>query len=186
MSREISLIVIHCSATPAGGSLFEGETGKAGFRTPAQVIDGWHQTRGFARNPNWVRIFNPILRSIGYHFVIYTNGAVATGRHVDEVGAHAEGHNKESIGICMVGMDRFTSVQWAALTKLTEQLDLKYPGAQICGHRDLSVDLNGDGVISKNEWLKTCPTFDVAEWLQAGRCVMRGHTFIENSKEKAA
>ncbi|GAF75520.1 unnamed protein product, partial [marine sediment metagenome] len=36
-----------------------------------------------------------------------------------------------------------------------------FPGSVAVGHRDLSVDLNGDGVISKNEWMKQCPCFDV-------------------------
>lgn len=28
------------------------------------------------------------------------------------------------------------------------------------GHRDLSPDLNGDGVVRENEWVKACPCFD--------------------------
>ena len=31
--------------------------------------------------------------------------------------------------------------------------------AQI-GHRDASPDKNGDGKITKNEWIKECPCFD--------------------------
>ena len=33
------------------------------------------------------------------------------------------------------------------------------------GHRDYSPDTNGDGVISKYEWIKGCPCFDVQEWM---------------------
>ena len=40
-----------------------------------------------------------------------------------------------------------------------------YPGCRICGHRDLSPDLNGNGEIEPEEWVKACPCFDVTkEW----------------------
>jgi hypothetical protein len=29
------------------------------------------------------------------------------------------------------------------------------------GHRDLSPDLNGDGIIQPGEWTKMCPCYDV-------------------------
>ena len=34
-----------------------------------------------------------------------------------------------------------------------------FPKAKIVGHRDLSPDLNGDGIIQPNEWTKLCPSF---------------------------
>ena len=44
-----------------------------------------------------------------------------------------------------------------------------YPIREIVGHRDLSPDLDGDGVVEPEEWVKQCPCFDVAsereEWL---------------------
>ena len=33
----------------------------------------------------------------------------------------------------------------------------------MCGHRDLSPDLNGNGEIEPEEWIKQCPCFDVAK-----------------------
>jgi hypothetical protein len=30
----------------------------------------------------------------------------------------------------------------------------------VCGHRDLSPDLNGNGEIEPEEWIKQCPCFD--------------------------
>jgi N-acetyl-anhydromuramyl-L-alanine amidase AmpD len=36
----------------------------------------------------------------------------------------------------------------------------KYPNAKVVGHRDLSPDLNGDGKITPNEWVKLCPCFN--------------------------
>lgn len=64
-------------------------------------------------------------------------------------------------------MNNFTPAQFAALKQLLKQLKAGYPAAQILGHRDLSPDKNGDGKISPNEWLKTCPCFDVRAWLKA-------------------
>jgi N-acetylmuramoyl-L-alanine amidase len=31
---------------------------------------------------------------------------------------------------------------------------------QIVGHRDLSPDTNGNGVVELHEWVKMCPCFD--------------------------
>ena len=39
----------------------------------------------------------------------------------------------------------------------------KFPGCRVCGHRDLSPDLNGNGEIEPEEWIKQCPCFDVAK-----------------------
>ena len=36
----------------------------------------------------------------------------------------------------------------------------------IKGHRDYSPDLSGDGIITRDEWIKECPCFDVTKWLQ--------------------
>lgn len=160
--RDINLIVIHCSASPNGASLFQ--PGK----TPVEVIDGWHKGRGFKRAYGARVKQNPNLESIGYHFVIYTNGAVATGRALDEVGAHAQGNNAHSIGVCMIGTDHFTLPQWATLRGVIEGLAKMFPAARIVGHRDLSPDLDGDGTVEPSEWLKTCPGFDVSTWRKDG------------------
>lgn len=166
MSRLINLIAIHCAATPNGVSLFAGSPGTSGFRTPIQRLDEMHRQRSFKRTAAFRQRQNPELTSVGYHFVIYTTGTVVTGRHLDEVGAHVQGHNANSIGICLIGTDAFTAAQWEALGKLVDGLRKTYPAARVCGHRDLSPDKNGDGKITSNEWLKTCPGFDVATWLR--------------------
>jgi hypothetical protein len=38
-----------------------------------------------------------------------------------------------------------------------------FPDAEILGHRDLSKDLDGDGIIQPDEWTKICPRFDAAD-----------------------
>lgn len=172
-SRQVDTIVIHCSATHSGQPLGNGKFGSA-----AAVIDRWHAARGFARQPDAVRRYNPALRCIGYHFVIDTDGRCDIGRSVAEIGAHASGNNAHSIGICLVGgletEAQYTLSQWAALHDLVRSLN-KPEIKRIVGHRDLSPDANSDGRIDSRDWLKTCPGFDVAEWLSNGMRPLAKH-----------
>jgi N-acetyl-anhydromuramyl-L-alanine amidase AmpD len=142
-------------------------------------MDSWHQDRGFKRDANAVKSFNPDLQHIGYHYVIYVSGFVVPCRALSEVGAHASGFNKKSIGICMVGKDKFTVAQWASLRRLVRQLQEEHPEADVLGHRDLSPDKNDDGVIDEQDWLKTCPTFDVQEWLDNNMSPSDEHVLVE-------
>lgn len=168
--RVVDLIVIHCSATPNGSAV-----------TVAQ-IDDWHRARGFKRLEHWRRRQNPDLGSIGYHFVIYPNGAIATGRGLDEVGAHVVGNNKSSIGVCMVGINHFTRAQWTSLAANIGGLTRMYPNARVCGHRDLSPDQDNDGLVEPWEWLKTCPGFDVGAWLARDRKPDAAHILKEKTQ----
>lgn len=189
VSRQIDLIVIHCSATANGHTISTAQ------KNAAQRIDDEHRQRGFRRTHSSSKLFNPQLTSIGYHFVIDLDGSILTGRSLDEVGAHAKGFNANSVGICLIGgreqIGKYTPAQWNSLAKLTEALakklnipPLSAPIRQanhiiqkgICGHRDLSPDLNGDGRITPNEWTKTCPGFDVTEWLRLNMCYSSKHT----------
>ncbi|MBP0439454.1 peptidoglycan-binding domain-containing protein [Tianweitania sediminis] len=45
--------------------------------------------------------------------------------------------------------------------------DKRYPGIRWCGHRDLSPDRNGNGIIEPFEHLKACPVFDVIPWAES-------------------
>lgn len=166
--RHINLIVIHCSASPNSDSLFRGSFGTPGFQTPAQVIDAWHKSRGFRRSKIASARTNPELGHIGYHYLIYRSGEEITGRDEDEVGAHVQGFNANSLGICMVGTDAFTEAQWGTLEHLVDSLRKRYPAARVVGHRDMSPDQNANGIVEPFEWLKTCPGFDVATWLAHG------------------
>ena len=104
--RYINLIVIHCSASPNGV-----------YISPAQ-IDAWHGARGFARGPYAASAFNRALPHIGYHWVVTADGRQHAGRATDEIGAHVANHNRDSIGICMTGTDRFYQLQWETLANL--------------------------------------------------------------------
>lgn len=173
MSRYIDLIVIHCSASPNDRTLFEGQYGTPTWRNPAQVIDRWHAERKFSRDPLWRRRQEPGLAAIGYHYVIARNGALFNGRHHDEVGAHAQGWNATSLGICLVGTDAFQPVQMAQLAATVkllaarENIPLASPVVKINEARKgvvVKPGIIGHGKLPGHN--KACPGFDVAAWLE--------------------
>lgn len=147
-------ITVHCSASPKGRYLTATEIRKM-HTHPKPHGRGWSD--------------------IGYHFVIRTGGAVDKGRPLTRQGAHVYGHNKDNIGICLVGgldaqgkpANTYTNEQFHALYALIRELCAGYeiPFSKVCGHRDFSPDLNGDGVITSDEFIKECPCFNVRLWL---------------------
>jgi N-acetyl-anhydromuramyl-L-alanine amidase AmpD len=184
--RAINAIVIHCAATPNGAPY------------PVAQIDRDHQARGFHRQAHWLKQWNPHLPAIGYHYYIGTDGLRSNGRHLEEIGAHVQGSNARSIGICMAGTDRFTAMQWMALKALVMEVarhlsdgrvQQPYPminadqvtaalsvmGVRLLGHRDFSPDLDGDGIIERHEWMKYCPGFDVETWKRSGFTAQPAH-----------
>lgn len=181
MGRSINLVVVHCSASPDGDGLNRPPGPKLAGRSAAQIIDAWHAERGFRRtHPNALH-FNPELKHIGYHYVIPCDGKLQTGRSTDEPGAHAAGYNANSVGICLTGTGRFTRLQFTTLAATMQwlakmhKIDLRAPrriGGVLrdgfCGHRDLSPDTDGDGFVEPIEWLKTCPGFNVADFIERG------------------
>ena len=78
------------------------------------------------------------------------------GRPLYQVGAHATGFNRRSIGVCYEGgldsqgkpADTRTPAQKETLRKLLFRLKTDYPNARIVGHRDLP------------NVHKACPCFD--------------------------
>ena len=52
------------------------------------------------------------------------------------------------------------------MAEYVRDFNAKHPNVKIIGHRDLSPDLNGNGVIEPFEFMKACPSFDVAAWLK--------------------
>lgn len=147
--KPIKLLVVHCSATPADRDIGVAE------------IRAMHRAQGW--------------KDVGYHYVIRRDGGVEKGRADTVMGAHVKGHNNGSLGICLVGGVRpdmtaetnFTKAQYARLERLLQMLTARYPGARVCGHRDLSPDRNGNGRVERGEWVKDCPTFDVEPWWAA-------------------
>jgi len=151
--RQITHIVIHCAATPNGKPV------------SVEEIDSWHAQRGFKRSEAARAASNSHLAAIGYHYFIETNGTIRAGRALEEIGAHVQGSNSKSIGICMAGTSAYSIEQWNSLAVLLRTLCLNHPAAEVLGHRDFSPDQNGDGVVEPWEWTKTCPGFDVRGWI---------------------
>ena len=127
--RKIEEIIVHCSATREGADFH------------ATDIDRWHKQRGFNK--------------IGYHYVVNLDGSIEGGRAESEIGAHCQGRNSRSIGVCYIGglsadgktaKDTRTDAQKKALEQLLRHLVKKYPQATIHGHRDYAQ--------------KACPSFD--------------------------
>jgi N-acetylmuramoyl-L-alanine amidase len=57
-------------------------------------------------------------------------------------------------------------MQQASMLNLVTQLHRQFPNARIVGHRDLSPDKDGDGMVERWEWMKECPSFDVGQWVE--------------------
>jgi len=78
---------------------------------------------------------------IGYAYFVSKDGQIYRGRPHDAVGAHCEGYNSVSLGICAEGDYedewQMPSEQKNAIIALLVELKKVYPQAQIVGHRDL-------------------------------------------------
>jgi len=62
--------------------------------------------------------------------------------------------------------DTFNEMQFHSLyAELLTLRELCPSIGRICGHRDFSPDLNGDGLITPDEWVKACPCFEVSDKL---------------------
>jgi N-acetyl-anhydromuramyl-L-alanine amidase AmpD len=137
MRKSTKYIVVHCSASRAKD-----------VHVDVKEIDRWHRQKG------WLMV--------GYHFVITRHAVVQVGRKLEDAGAHVYGHNKHSVGICLVGgvaengktpESNFTEEQMSALYVLLKEMRVLYPEAEIVGHFEL-------------EPAKTCPVFDIKTWLR--------------------
>lgn len=108
----------------------------------------------------------------GYHWVIFPDGSVIQLLDEDKVANGVKGYNSNSIHVAWVGgikyndnkklmsYDNRTGEQKLALFDLLTKLKLKYKSAMIMGHRDISPDLNHNGVVDPWERIKACPCFD--------------------------
>lgn len=134
VKRKINEIIVHCSASPAS--------------TKTSDIRDWHKKRGWS--------------DIGYNFVIEHNGLIKNGRDKDIVGAHCEGHNSDTLGVCMIGglqgdgsFVNFSQEQIIALKILLEGIFMSYGRLPVNGHHAYNKG-------------KSCPNFDVVAWMADG------------------
>ena len=123
---KINLLIVHCSDTPDDKDL------------RALDIHEMHLSFGWD--------------GIGYHKVICRNGNIENGRPEFWIGAHTFSKNDRSLGVCLIGRNNFSDLQFLSLKNLLIEWKIKYPNSIILGHRD-SINTN-----------KTCPNFNVNEW----------------------
>ncbi len=155
--RKIRRIVVHCSDSTFGDS---------------ELIRKWHLERGFA--------------DVGYHFVILNgqrstqtpynpgqDGNVELGRPISVHGAHAYGHNRDSVGICLIGRDEFTLRQVMSAKVLIGELQREYqvPIQEVIGHYELTplktcpnIAMDGFRDFLAEPWLDPDFTPDPADW----------------------
>ena len=159
-ASDVKYIVVHCSAT------------KPGQWVDAELINRMHRAAP--------RSFH----EIGYHHVICPTGKIEAGRMIAfntvAQGAHVRGYNAQSVGICIAGglrsdgtpfegIENYSLDQIHSLRVLVATYTRMFPDARVCGHRDLSPDRDGDGIVEPHEWLKACPCFDAAAWWERER-----------------
>lgn len=138
----VDTIFIHCSATRPEWMADKSLSSKVG------EITRWHKQKGWT--------------TIGYHWLIDRDGSVARGRPEKNVGAHVQGHNMGSLGICLIGGfgssendpfgKNYTPEQETSLRQLIEDIKARTPIKKIRGHNEVAA--------------KACPGFNVKRWIE--------------------
>lgn len=121
-------VVIHCTATPNGKEYTYDQC------NADHIARGW--------------------KKIGYHGMIAPDGEFIRGRGYNEQGAHVGGDdNKDTIGIALVGLDKFSEAQFRTLRETIDAIRMIYPikpWGLLC-HYEFK------GAIAQG---KTCPNLD--------------------------
>lgn len=141
--REIKYIAVHCTA--------------GNQTTTVKELELEFKRKGW-KNP-------------GYHYVVTADGNIHQLLDTEKISNGVKGYNSVTVNIAYTGgidaagkpVDNRTDEQKTSLRQLMKLMRGKYPKAIIQGHRDFSPDLNHDGKIEKNEWIKQCPCFDAKE-----------------------
>lgn len=123
----------------------------------ANQIHEWHKSNGWS--------------GIGYHFFVRKNGEIYRGRPIGALGAHVQGMNHCSIGICAEGdyhnRDKvMPKTQKQAIKELVTYLKGIYPEAKIVGHREIG-DSNCPGRYYPLEEMKNYPYREQEETMTA-------------------
>ena len=146
-------IFVHCSASEFGTAI---------------IIDQWHREKGWSGIGYQAVIENGFPTFDHYragHRVKLFNGMITSGRPIDsdddiegaEVGAHAYGHNKNTVAMCLIGDKTFTKQQMISAVKLVRLWQMQFKlditreniASIVIGHGEL------EGVD------KTCPNIDM-------------------------
>ena len=118
-SREVTnMIVLHHAAAKT---------------CSAEDIHRWHLENGWA--------------GAGYHFLVRKDGKIYKLRPEWAVGAHAQGSNYRSLGICAEGdfnSENMNANQMASIAELVRYLKQRYPIQKVVPHKDVgSTDCPG-------------------------------------------
>jgi N-acetylmuramoyl-L-alanine amidase len=182
--RNVNTIFIHCSS---------------GFGLIPSIEKFWYSPKskgGLGWN-------NP-----GYHIIIYEDGTVwyvtkdksySTDRsewYPQLVTNGVGGHNSNSIHICYIGGvergntkkavdSRTPSQKWQLEVQIQEVLSFlikhqSIDSVRILGHRDISPDKNGNGVIEPWERIKECPSFEVGSQYDPIKDLVKKRYNLEN------
>ena len=81
-NQDIQFLIVHCSDTENNNII------------DATYIHKMHLDFGWD--------------GIGYHKIILRSGKIENGRPEYWVGAHVKGKNESSLGVCLIGRDKFT------------------------------------------------------------------------------
>lgn len=112
-------------------------------------------------------------RNSGYHYVVLADGSIHQMLDESKVSNGVKGYNQTSINVAYTGgidakgksVDNRTEEQKESLITILKYLKKRYPRAKILGHRDISPDKNGNGIVDPWERIKDCPCFDaIAEY----------------------
>lgn len=160
---KLQYLVLHCTATPEGREVTAADIRRMHLSPVSMGGRGWKQ--------------------VGYTDIIHLDGTVERlvdnneDANVDpwEITNGAKGYNSVSRHVVYAGgLDRFkkpkdtrTPAQLKAMEAYVKDFHKRFPGVRIIGHRDLSPDRNGNGIIESFEWMKACPSFDVQKWLKS-------------------
>lgn len=139
--RAINFLVIHCSASD-NPSQDDVSMIRELHTAPKDQPYKWgeYDTRGKA----W--------QDVGYHFFIKKDGSIQKGRDIEKQGAHAQGYNATSIGICLSGSKEFNDVQFKMAALICQALLCKY-------HLEVK-DIIPHNRLNK---YKSCPNFNVQD-----------------------
>ena len=141
--RKIERIFVHCTASNQNATVNDI---KAEFKRK-----GW-------KNP-------------GYHYLVDKEGIITQLLDDSKVSNVVKGYNSTSINVAYIGgidssgkgVDNRTEQQKKSLRSLLKVLHSRYPDAQIMGHRDISPDTNGNGIVDPWERIKECPCFNAMD-----------------------
>jgi len=143
VADNITHITIHCSDSAFGD---------------VAIIRRWHTDKP-PKGRGWA--------DIGYHFVVMNgcrahagqyrqddDGRIEYGRPLNAVGAHVAGHNKNNLGVCLIGVRTFTPRQITAALKYVRILMVSFdvPLEHVKGHYEYDSG-------------KTCPNLDM-DWFR--------------------